>query len=263
MTKIQEYFNEHCFEYDRDYIYALNEQDNGPINNVISHLEEHCYGFQIFDDKKYIEYTIFYIDSKYELGGFGFELSLELDNETRVAYTIEFCKLINDKYPHADIVDTFNTFQSQLRSGFEKFGFYTIGNELSKFQGKNGTAIFPPSKGIMFFPKINKKEFYRWFFNENVTDVQTDETKIKKIYLILDSGNNLIKIGQSYYPKTREKTLQGVSPKWDLITTWVAPVSEETNLHKKFEHKRTRGEWFDLDFSDLKEIKEYMSKYKI
>jgi hypothetical protein len=262
MSEIQTYFDKHCFEYNRDYIFALNEQDNGPINNVISHLQEHCYGVQFFDDKEYLEYRIFYIDHKFELSGLGFELSLELDFKTRTSYTIEFCKLINDKYPHADIIDTFNTFQSQLRGGFEKLGFFTIGNEISMFKRKNGIAIFPPSKGIMSFSMIEKKELYRWFFNESENDIQTDEKRTKKIYLILDSTNNLIKIGQSFYPKTREKTLHGVSPDWDIITTWIAPVSEERFLHKKYEHKRTRGEWFDLNFSDLKEIKEYMKKYK-
>ena len=262
MNEKQEYFETNFLEYGREYIYALNEQDNGPINNVISHLKEHCYGVQIYDDKEHIEYNLFYIDNKYELGGLGLDLSLKLDNITRIDYTIEFCKLVNDKYPHSDIIDMYNTFQSQLRGGFEKLGFFTIGNEISKFEGKNAIAIFPPSKGVMNFTMIDKKNLYRWLFDENEKNIQTDESKVKKVYLILDSTNNLIKIGQSFYPKTREKTLHGVSPDWDLITTWIAPISEERELHKKYEHKRKRGEWFDLNFSDLKEIKEYMSKYK-
>lgn len=261
MSEIQKYFDKNCFEYDREYIYHLNEKDNGPINNVISHLDEKCYGLLIFDDKTFIEYTIFYIDHRNELGGFGLNLSLQLDYMTRNQYTIEFCKLINDKYPHADIVDTFNAFQSQLRSGFEKLGFFTIGNEISMFEGKNAAALFPPSKGIMNFQTIDKKSLYRWLFSENEKTIQTDESRTKKIYLILDSKNNLIKIGQSFYPKTREKTLHGVSPEWDLITTWIAPVSVEKELHAKFKSKRVRGEWFSLDFSDLKEIKSHMSKY--
>ena len=262
MNEKEKHFDNNYFEYGREYIYGLNEQDNGPINNVISHLREHCYGVQIFEDKEYIEYNLFYIDNKYELGGLGLDLSLKLNNETRIDYTIEFCKLVNDKYPHSDIIDMFNTFQSQLRSGFEKLGFFTIGNEISKFKDKNAVAIFPPSKGVMSFSMIEKIDLYRWYFNENEKDIQTDETRIKKIYLILDSVNNLIKIGQSFYPKTRENTLQGVSPEWDLITTWIAPSSEERELHRRYKHKRKRGEWFDLNFSDLKEIKKYMDRYK-
>lgn len=56
-SDIQLYFDKHCFEYDREDIYNLNERDNGPINNVISHLEEHCYGVQIFENN---EYTLLY-----------------------------------------------------------------------------------------------------------------------------------------------------------------------------------------------------------
>lgn len=262
MNYLETYFDKHCFDLDRENIYEFNKQDNGPINNVISLLNDHCYGVFIYDDKEFIEYKIFYIDNKIGLTGLLLELSLELNSETRNHFTIEFCKVINVKYPHADIVDAFNSFQSQLRTGFEKLGFFTVGNEVSMFEEKNASAIFPSSKGLMFFPMIDKKGLYRWLFDENEKIIDSDESKTKKIYLILDSTNNLIKIGQSFNPKLREKTLHGVSPNWDLITTWIAPISVEKELHEKFKVKRKRGEWFDLNFSDLKEIKLYMSKYK-
>lgn len=262
MNDLQKYFDNHCFDLDRKAIYTLDEQDNGPIHNVISMLQDKCFGFRIYDDKEFIEYDIFYIDNKKELSGLLFQLSMKLDSNTRNHYAIEFCKLINDKYSHVDIVDTFNTFQSLLRGAFEKMGYYTIGNEISILKGKNGVAVFPPSKGIISFPFIEKKNLYRWLFDENEDKLNIDGSKTKKIYLILDSTNNLIKIGQSYYPKTREKTLHGVSPNWDLITSWIAPVKVERELHKKYINKRTRGEWFDLTFSDLKEIKIFMSQYK-
>lgn len=262
MTEIQKYFDEHCYDLDRKSIYALNEQDNGPINNVISLLNEHCYGVHIYDDKKYIEYSIFYIDNRNDLSGLLFQLSMELSHEVRHYYTIEFCKVVNDKYPHSDIIDVFNSFQSQLRGLFEKMGYFTVGNEIDQFKGQNAVAIFPPSKGILSFNMIKKKNLYRWLFDEDEDNPVIDDTKTKKKYLILDSKNNLIKIGQSYYPKTREKTLHGISPDWDIITTWIAPVSVEKELHEKYKNKRKRGEWFDLNFSDLKDIKSYMSKYK-
>ena len=262
MSGIESYFDKHCFELDSKSISRLNELDNGSINNVISLLNDFCYGFLFYDDREFIEYHIFYIDNRTGLNGLLLELSLELSHVERTQQTIEFCKLINDKYPNADIVDSYNTFQSQLRSGFEKLGYFTIGNEISMFESKNAVGLLPPSKGVLSFFKIDKKGLYRWLFDENEKDITTDESKTKKIYLILDSKNNLIKIGQSFYPKTREKTLHGVSPEWDLITTWIAPVQVEKELHNKFNHKRKRGEWFELDFRDLKEIKDFMSKYK-
>lgn len=262
MNELQTYFDNNCFELDREAIYRLNEQDNGPINNVISLLREHCYGVMIYDDKEYLEYNLFYIDNKIGLSGSLLQLSMQLDSHIRNHYTVEFCKIINDKYPHADIIDVFNSFQSHLREQFEKMGYFTIGNEINMFKGKNAVGMFPPSKGIVSFPMIDKKNLYRWFFGEDEENLVVDNSKTKKIYLILDSTNNLMKIGQSFYPKTREKTLHGISPDWDMITTWIAPVSVERQLHEKFKHKRKRGEWFELNFNDLKEIKEFMSKYK-
>lgn len=263
MSEIETYFSENYYVYDREAIYKLNERDNGPLNNVLSHLEEFCYGIQIFDDKDFIEYEIFYIDYKHDLRGYGLLLSLNLDHIIRIKYITEFCKLLHHEFPHVDIIDAFNTFQTQSRSAFEKYGFLTFGNEISMFEGKNAIGIIPPGyKGHLLFTTIEKLKVYRWFFGEDEEYVKIDESKTKKIYLILDSKNNLIKIGQSFYPKTREKTLQGVSPQWDLITTWIAPTFVEKELHEKYRLKRTRGEWFKLTFSDLEEIKEYMSGYK-
>jgi len=263
MKEIDVYFNKNCYEYNRDSIYKLNEIDNGPLNNVLSHLEEFCYGIQIFDDKEFIEYEIFYIDYKYELRGFGLLLSLALEQNIRTHYISEFCKLLSHEFPHVDTIDAFNTFQTHSRTAFEKYGFYTFGNEISMFEGKNAVGIIPPSyKGHLLFTTIDKLKIYRWFFAEDEDYVKVDESKTKKIYLILDSKNNLIKIGQSFNPKTREKTLQGISPQWDIITTWIAPAFVEKELHEKFKQKRTRGEWFKLTFSDLKEIREHMIGYK-
>ncbi len=263
MENIESYFDNNFYNLDRQAIFSLNKQDNGPINNVISNLKDHCYGVLIYDDKEYIEYFIFYIDNHDGLKGVGLMLNLKLNLTTRTVYTIEFCKLVNDRFPYTDVVDTFNTIQVQARSVFEKMGFFTFGNELDKIvKDRNAIAMVPGSKGILKFPTFDKVSLYRWFFDESEEYVEIDETKTKKVYLLLDSVNNLIKIGQSLNPNLREKTLHGISPKWDIITTWIAPVSEERKLHKLFEHKRKRGEWFDLSFSDLKVIKEKMGKYK-
>jgi hypothetical protein len=262
MSNIETYFNNHCFDLNRENILDLDKLDNGPIHNVISLLNDYCYGFVMYDDKEFLEFNLFYIDNRNGLSGLMLELSLEIPQNKRTEYTIEFCKVINDKYLDADIIDSYNAFQKQLRTAFEKLGYFTIGNEISMFEGKNGVAILPYSKGLLPFFQIDKKSLYRWLFDEDEKFVVTDESKTKKIYLILDSKNNLIKIGQSFYPKTREKTLHGISPAWDLITTWIAPIQVERDLHKKFSHKRMRGEWFELNFQDLKDIKEFMINYK-
>lgn len=263
IPKIDSYFDEHCFQLDRETIYEMNKQDSGAINNVIAFLEPHCYGIQVYDEINF-DYMIFYINNEDGLKGLGLELSLKMNLDIRTLYTIEFSKLLVCNYPHIDLVETFNTFQTQARSIFEKLNFHTMGNEvLSHIQDRSCSIIVAGKRGVIKFPTMEKVELYRWFFNENKDVVYVDNSKIKKIYLLLDSKNNLIKIGQSYYPDLREKTLQGISPKWDLITTWIAPVAEELALHKMFQEKRIRGEWFKLNFSDLQKIKEYMNKYKL
>lgn len=253
-----------------DYWHPINPQsiidwnecsNNVSLNNVVSQLHEQYYDFQIHNNTSPISYRLMYIDNKDKLSGLLIDLSLTMDFETRINFTILFCTVIKEYYPHIDIIDSFNTFQIQGREIFEKLGFFTFGDDYFS-RDRNAIIGIPSTKGFVVFPKINKIHFYRWYFGENTNEVKTDENKTKKIYLILDSKNNLIKIGQSFYPKTREKTLQGISPEWDIITTWIAPISEEIYLHKEFATKRTRGEWFDLDYSDIKIIKEHMKKYK-
>ncbi|MEQ8582359.1 MAG: GIY-YIG nuclease family protein [Marinoscillum sp.] len=256
------YFNEHYYNFSEDAIYDLNKQDNGSINNVISRLRKSCFGVFIYDDKDPIEFMLIYIDSSKKLVGYGLVLSIDLEIHDRTILVIEFCKLISTQFPELDIIEMINTYQTQSRSAFEKMGFITFGNEVNNLP--KGTVAIPPpySKGLLTFPTFNKLDIYRWYFNETPNEITIDETKVKKVYLLLDSNNNLIKIGESYDPKIREKTLQGINPDWDIITTWIAPVSEERRLHKLFSHKRTRGEWFKLNFNDLAIIKKEMSQHK-
>lgn len=261
MIDSQLYFDENFYSLDKEAIFKLNEHDNGPINNVIAHLEKHCYGFIIYENKKPVEYLIYYINRSKDLNGFAFKLSLKLDTQVRVGLTIDFCKFLCKEYPDEDFVETFNTFQNLLRGGFEKIGYFTLGNEINDLP-KDSIAFAPYGEGFVLFPTLEKLTVYRWIFDEDPQNIEIDTSKTKKVYLLLDSQNNLIKIGESFYPNLREKTLQGINPHWDLITTWVAPVSEEKYLHKFFKNKRVRGEWFNLNFNDLQLIKEKMKKYK-
>jgi hypothetical protein len=263
MKEIDEYFHKNYHELSRESICELNKQDHGPINNVLSSINEFCYGVGIFADTEFFEYEIFYIDYKNDLKGFGLFLSLALKRNIREQYIMEFCKQLNHEFPYVDIIDSYNTFQIDLRTAFEKEGFFTFGNEISMLEGKIADEIITTStKGHLIFKTLDKLEIYRNLFNEDKGSIKLDVSKTNKIYLILDSTKNLIKIGKSINPRTREKTLQGEAPQLDILTTWIAPAFVERELHEKFRDKRTRGEWFKLTFSDLKEIKEYMTGYK-
>lgn len=74
----------------------------------------------------------------------------------------------------------------------------------------------------------------------------------QKTYIMKDSSTNLIKIGKAINPKYREKTLQSEKPTIFLFA--VCEDNIESELHKKFEDKRVRGEWFNLTDNEINVI---------
>lgn len=81
------------------------------------------------------------------------------------------------------------------------------------------------------------------------------------VYLMIDTTNNFYKIGISNNPKYREHTLQSDKPTIELLCAKEYPsrvIAEtiESSLHKVYAGKRIRGEWFNLDASDVDEIKQ-------
>ena len=66
-----------------------------------------------------------------------------------------------------------------------------------------------------------------------------------KTYLMRDERNGMIKIGKSINPCCREKTLQSQEPSIKLFA--VCAQNIESALHKEFADHRKRGEWFQLD----------------
>ena len=75
------------------------------------------------------------------------------------------------------------------------------------------------------------------------------------VYLMRDKSSGLIKIGRSINPKQRERTL--IAEKSTIQRIYTSPLclrQHEKHLHKKFESKRVRGEWFNLDQEDVKYI---------
>ena len=76
-----------------------------------------------------------------------------------------------------------------------------------------------------------------------------------KTYLMRDTFRGYYKIGKSKDPKIRETTLQAEVPTIELLH--VIERGIETYLHKKFNAKRIRGEWFNLSKADVNYIKSY------
>lgn len=97
---------------------------------------------------------------------------------------------------------------------------------------------------------------------------ETGKTDLKKkvegscyVYLMIDTTNNFYKIGISNHPKYREHTLQSDKPSIELLCAKKYPsrvIAEaiESALHRSYAKKRIRGEWFNLDASDIEDIKQ-------
>jgi hypothetical protein len=78
------------------------------------------------------------------------------------------------------------------------------------------------------------------------------EPKYKRYtYLMYDEISGYYKIGKSINPEFREKTLSSQTPKIRLIYKCKEVVVSEDYLHKLFQYKRVRREWFDLNTDEL------------
>ena len=79
------------------------------------------------------------------------------------------------------------------------------------------------------------------------------------VYLMYDSSNGYYKIGISNQPEYRERTLQSEKPTIEKICAKSYPnrtiaSAIESALHKAYDSKRLRGEWFALDANDVSAI---------
>lgn len=79
------------------------------------------------------------------------------------------------------------------------------------------------------------------------------------VYLMVDTTNGYFKIGISNDPEYREHTLQSEKPTIEKLCAKEYPNRSiasaiESALHKAYESKRLRGEWFALDADDVNAI---------
>ena len=84
------------------------------------------------------------------------------------------------------------------------------------------------------------------------------------VYLMNDTANGYYKIGMSNNPEYRETTLQSEKPTIVKVCQKKFPSRRiaqaiESALHRVYESKRIRGEWFSLKGKDIWEIKQTLS----
>ena len=80
------------------------------------------------------------------------------------------------------------------------------------------------------------------------------------VYLMLNERNGYYKIGISNNPEYREKTLQAEEPEIKKLVAKRYPNRElarqiEAMLHKNFNNKHLRGEWFNLEIGEIALVK--------
>lgn len=81
-------------------------------------------------------------------------------------------------------------------------------------------------------------------------------------YIVACEGSNLLKIGRTKTPDSRLKMMQTGCPN-ELSYIWCWPDNIEKGLHIYFDHRRVRGEWFDISIDDAIYAAAWMSKEKV
>jgi hypothetical protein len=111
----------------------------------------------------------------------------------------------------------------------------------------------------IFSSNMDSCEYYQQRINEYVQNLPKKSKDDRGyIYLMKDKRNGYIKIGYSKTPEFREKTLQSEVPDIEMIYYNFGRLKLEKELHKAYDHKRIRGEWFELNIGDIEQIKEHI-----
>jgi hypothetical protein len=229
------------------------------INNVVTGLHSHCYGLGLNNEGESVDYQLHYINGDNELTGN--LIKLNLHSPERDSILLAFCMHISETF-RLDVLETFNTYQDATRSMAEQLGYLTIkSNDLLPYKDKKPTIVTKHVKGVIMLPFLYHADLYQWLFGglRNVERIPG----ATYVYLMHNKRNNLIKIGKSVNPSHREKTLQAEEPEINMIAVWEASPRLETHLHRLYKHKRLRGEWFDLNFKELKEVKKHVETFAI
>jgi hypothetical protein len=99
-------FNSCSFTLSKEDILQFDLEDNGPINNVMAGIADHCYGVKLYDDSHGLMAEMFYIN-----GLKGDIIQLNLKDPDYYELLLRFCVLLANEYAKVDALDAFNTFQ--------------------------------------------------------------------------------------------------------------------------------------------------------
>ena len=191
---------------------------------------------------------------------------------------IDFCYDFVDLVGEEELLKNFECFESResnypyYKSNIGETTKFYIPLERNKLIKLDKTDIlgsinlfdsFNILKTIQYLDSILEKDDvtyirfkYQLLNNLNYKIKSNINTKNQKTYLMKDSNTGLIKIGKAIDPKFRERTLQSEKPTISLFAICNNLIEDE--LHKKYNDKRIRGEWFKLSEDEVSDIiKEY------
>ncbi len=134
--------------------------------------------------------------------------------------------------------------------------------ELKKLNNNIDFLLKQTTKGHYLDKKsinIIRDDYKSNFFLKGSKDVKIQNSNNdNKVYVMIDHNTGFYKIGRSVSPKIRERTLQSEKPTIEMLFNFNKKKESETYLHKKYNKKRIRGEWFNLTKKDLEYIYNYL-----
>lgn len=254
MTYMIDKFDDKIYNISHETVLELCKHDNGSISNVVRGLQKECYGLKC-DSNDFKKLSFFYINYSADPPGLLFKL--ELKEESFYEYLLGFSLSISKHFDHPDPINIYNTFIYYLRTILEQCGYFTVSTaEIKKLP--RGELLSPSP--IEIIKNFDKEEFYRYFLNYDKSSEIIEN--VNYLYIMLNKATSLFKIGYSKNPEYREKTLQSEEPKIILLKVWECDKCIEREIHKYFEKKRIRGEWFKLNIKDLMELDILIDKIK-
>lgn len=178
---------------------------------------------------------------------------------------------------HKNITDNSgsNTFLMSAKKWIEQTNAIGISASAGRYGGTYARIEIALEFAIWLNPRFkmqlisqildNKSKSYETLFKGvfDFTDTEMNESPYY-LYLMQDLSNKFYKIGISKSPVYREKTLQSEKPNilmlnCTIFTSRIEAYNKEKELHKKYNHYRIRGEWFNFSSLELQEIEKYFN----
>lgn len=101
--------------------------------------------------------------------------------------------------------------------------------------------------------EVAASDYFRsWQFVIDALKSCRKKPKKYSTYILLDTASGLYKIGKATDVGRRIESIKGMNPTIKLLASCSTNI--ERNLHKRFNSKKFKGEWFNLSDRDIDTI---------